>query len=169
MHNSAAMQALLRYPNWRPATCYGFPEQEREAIRRDYPEVDVLYNVDDGSISAWACSRFGEQAFCIVPRVQHHDNPETGAVGFYKLHGTLHDLRARALNGDTPRQAAQREHDRLERVRQEGIDKAVEALDPEWAARKVLADVGAPPITVQSQGVSSGSQHGTHAGAALHQ
>lgn len=169
MHNSAAMQALLQFPNWRPATCYGFPEEERQAIRRDYPEVDVVYNVDDGSMSVWACSRFGTQPYCIVPRVSHQSDPDCGVVGFYKLHSELHDLRARALNGDTPAQAASRERNRLEKERQEGITKAVDALNPDWAAHRVLSDYGKPVIAVQSQGVSGGPQHSAQSGPALHQ
>lgn len=119
--NAVARAALLSRPHLRKGTDYGFDLREAELIRAEFPQVEILYNLDQNRMEVWAIGEYGAYPNRVINEVPRDE--------MYTLLDTLRQMKYAAANyrfgqyGEEVRAQIQKE-------RKDGVDEAVNTLDP---------------------------------------
>ena len=120
MSREQARQRLFHDDRYRRATEYGFPIEWYQRIREDFPEFEVAYDMATHRMLLIALRSSG------LPQVWAECESAFDAC---RMHSMLCEGRA-AADADALKDFIVADRTERERVRQNSIDKGVDALDP---------------------------------------
>ena len=119
--NAVARAELYSRPHLRRGVDYGFDPGEAERIRAEFPQVEIMYNLDMNRMEVWAIGEYGAWPNRVINDVPRED--------MYTLLDTLRQMKYSAANYREG-QYGEEVRAQLVKERKDGVEDAVNMIDP---------------------------------------
>ena len=142
--NAVARAELLSRPHLRSGVDYGFDLREAELIRAEFPQVEILYNIDQNRMEVWAIGEYGAYPNRVINDVPRDE--------MYQLLDDLRQMKYAAANYREG-EYGERVRAQLQKERKDSVDEAVNAIDPGLVsdAMSQMAGTKVKPVSVPIQ------------------
>ena len=142
--NAVARAELLSRPHLRRGVDYGFDSGEAERIRAEFPQVEILYNLDRNRMEVWAIGEYGALPNRVIDKVPRDD--------MYRLLDCLRQMKYDAANY-RPGQYGDEVRAQLDREQKDAINEATDTLDPDFIKDAYLqsTEKKVRPVSVPSE------------------
>lgn len=142
--NAVARAELLSRPHLRRGSDYGFDSGEVERIRAEFPQVEILYNLDRNRMEVWAIGEYGALPNRVIDNVPRDD--------MYRLLDCLRQMKYDAANY-RPGQYGDEVRAQLDREQKDAINEATDTLDPDFIKDAYLqsTEKKVRPVSVPSE------------------